>query len=231
MQRCDFHIIMEIAIQCGNEGWRMNTFLRACLTLCAAAVLFSGCGAQEESGQASEAEPEEILYPVRIEENEICVGETTVQTLLDDGLVVTVSEMTDQNELVQYEVDPEMELEANSYYAGGSVWITDHVSASISFVTKEESVRMGEAVIACLEFDMAGAEDAELAKIAFNGVPVNEMSREKAGEMFPAFEGDDNVLFFYGSDYEYYMSFDAQEKRLVSFSAARKYDVDWSSEE
>lgn len=209
----------------------MKKWLTIGLAMCLAAVILSGCGEREGNGQEAEAEPRQILYSVMIDENEVRVGETTMQVLLDDGLTVSVSDMTDDNETVRYEVDPEAELEPNSYYSGGSVSITDHIFAHISFVTGEASVRMGDAVIARMEFYMTGAEEAERQRIVFNGVPVSEISREKAGEMFPDFEGDDNMLLEYGRDYDYFLSFEAQEGMLDRFSLARKYDVDWSSGE
>lgn len=64
----------------------------------------------------------------------------------------------------------------------------------------------------------------------FNGVPVTEISREKAGEMFPDFTGDENMWFSPASmtDYEYFMSFD-MDGMLNKFSLKKKYDVDWNS--
>lgn len=77
-------------------------------------------------------------------------------------------------------------LEANSYYSGGAVWISDSVFALISFVTDEEPIPMGEAVIARLEFSMVSEDDpAVLGAIAIDGVPVTELNREKAGGDVP----------------------------------------------
>ena len=90
---------------------------------------------------------------------------------------------------------------------------------------------MGDAVIARLEFSLVSGEESELKRIAFNGVPVSEMSREKAGEMFPDFSGDDYMWLQKGEDYEYFMSFDPTDHMLSSFSLEKEYDVDWSSEE
>ena len=80
-----------------------------------------------------EPEVEEPLYPVSIRGTEIRVGETTVQALLDAGMEVTWSEMTSDMQIEEYVVDPEMELEANSYYSGASIWVTDSTFAHISF--------------------------------------------------------------------------------------------------
>ena len=144
---------------------------------------------------------------------------------------VTVSEMTEDKQINHYEIDPEAELEPNTYYTGGSIWVTDSIFAHISLVTDEKAVRMGDAVIARLEFSLVSGEESELKRIAFNGVPVSEMSREKAGEMFPDFSGDDYMWLQKGEDYEYFMSFDPTDHMLSSFSLEKEYDVDWSSEE
>ena len=90
---------------------------------------------------------------------------------------------------------------------------------------------MGDAVIARLEFSLVSGEESELKRITFNGVPASEMSREKAGEMFPDFTVDDYMWLQKGEDYEYFMSFDPTDLMLSSFSLEKEYDVDWSSEE
>ncbi len=180
----------------------------------------AGCGKEEEKT------PAQKLYPVSINGSEIKVGETKVQTLLDAGLKVTVSDSSaDFSEITQFEIDPEQELEANTYYSGGSVWITDSIFANISVAT-EEACRMGDAVIARLEFSLAAASDEELAKIAFDGAPVNEITREKAGEMCPDFTGDENMWLQYGTDYKYDLNFDADGK-MIKFAVEKEYDVDW----
>lgn len=192
----------------------------------------AGCGAADRDKPSDEPEIEEVLYPITINGKEIRVGETKVQALLDDGFKVTVSEMDENMQITEYEIDPDAMLDANSYYTGGSVWITDSTFAHISIVTDEEPVRMGDAVIARLEFNISGSEDeAELAKIMFNGIPANELTRERAGEEFPDFSGDDNMWFssYKMREYEYFMSF--SEGKLHSFHAEKTYDVDWSSGE
>lgn len=202
-----------------------------CLATVMIMLLAAGCGG-EEKGASDEPEIEEVLYPITINGKEIRVGETKVQTLLDDGFKVTVSDMDENMQITQYEIDPDAMLDANSYYTGGSVWITDSTFAHISIVTDEEPVRMGDAVIARLEFNLSSREDeAELAKIMFNGIPVNELTRERAGEEFPDFTGDDNMWFssYKMREYEYFMSF--SEGKLNSFHAEKNYDVDWSSGE
>ena len=171
------------------------------------------------------------MYPVSIDGAEILIGETTVQTLLDQGLSITVSESSpDMKEITQYEVDPELELEANSYYSGGSIWITEHCFAHIAIVTDEEAVKMGDAVIGYMEFSLVSAEDETLDKLMFNGVPISELNREKAGEMFPDFSGDENMWFSTSvlKDYEYFMGFDTAGN-MIKLSVEKNYDVDWNN--
>ncbi len=179
-----------------------------------------GCGEKKEEAPAQE------LYPVTINGKEIRIGETKVQTLLDEGLRITTSEMTEDKQINEYEIDPEAELEPMTYYTGGSVWVTDSIYAHISIATDEEAVRMGDATIGRLEFSLISGEEDELKKITLNGVPVNEITREKAGEMFPDFTGDEYMWLQYGTDYEYNMSFD-NDGNLTGFSLEKKYDVDW----
>ena len=161
------------------------------LILTALVLMTAGCA----SGEKEEEKAEEVLYPVSIDGTEIFVGETTVQALLDKGFKVTVSEMTADKQINEYEIDPEEMLEANSYYSGASIWLTDSSFAHVSLATDEENIRMGDAVIAYMEFSLSATDRTGLDKIAFNGVPVTELTREKAGEVFPDFTGDQNMLF------------------------------------
>ena len=97
--------------------------------------------------------------------------------LLDQGLNVG---WVDEN-YERVDVDPSMELEPNSYYTGGSIRLNDNIFAQISFVTEEEAIPLGEAVIARLEFYMHSEDDpAVLSKIEFDGVPVTELTRDVA---------------------------------------------------
>mgnify|MGYP006922122352 FL=1 len=192
----------------------------------------TGCSGERKEEPVEEVE--EPVYPVTIDNVEIRIGETTVQSLLDKGFKMTVSELTPDNEYYQYEIDPELELEANSYYTGGSIWITDQIFVHISIVTDEEAIRMGDAVIAYLDFSLAGGDEADLERIAFNGVPITELNRDKAGEMFPDFTGDENMWFspYTMKEYSYFLGFNSQtDYSLMRFSVEKEYDVDWNSEQ
>lgn len=196
------------------------------LALLLSAVLMTGCG--EESSN-KEKEPPLPLYPVSINGTEIRMGETTVQTLLDQGLSVTVSEMDSSHQITKYEVDPESILEPNSFYTGATITITPSNFAHIAMATDEKAIRMGDATIAWLEFYLGG-EAEDRAVIALNGVPVNEIDQEKAMEMFPEFSSYTNYMSSkYDPIYSYTLHFSQQDGLLSKFTVERHYDVDWSS--
>ncbi len=199
------------------------------LSLIFIVMTLTGCSGENNDDKTAN-NPEEKLYPITIEGQEILVGQTTVSALLDKGFKVTVSEMTPDKQINKYEIDPNEELEANSYYTGGSIQINDSLSALISLATDEKSVKMGDAVIARLEFTFVSEDRSYLDNIQFNGVSVNELSRDKAKEMFPDFTGDDNMWFSPASmtEYKYFLSF-SWEGQLQNFYVEKKYDVDWSN--
>ena len=207
----------------------MKRLLKTGMLVLTAAMLLTGCSSQGGKKEAEETEPSQTRYPVSIDGKEILMGETKMQTLLDNGLRITVSEKTENNQINQIEIDSEMKMETNSYYSGGTIWITDSIFANVSLVTDKDAVKMGDAVIARLEFHLRREEKSDMERIAFNGVPVSEISREKAGEMFPDFKGDDYMLFQNGTDYEYFMSFNQEDSMLDNFSITKEYDVDWTS--
>ncbi len=199
------------------------------LSLIFIVMTLTGCSGENNDDKTAN-KPEEKLDPITIEGQEILVGQTTVSALLDKGFKVTVSEMTPDKQINKYEIDPNEELEANSYYTGGSIQINDSLSALISLATDEKSVKMGDAVIARLEFTFVSEDRSYLDNIQFNGVSVNELSRDKAKEMFPDFTGDDNMWFSPASmtEYKYFLSF-SWEGQLQNFYVEKKYDVDWSN--
>ncbi len=195
---------------------------KALCALLALILILPACssGSGEGSGESSEK-----LLPITINGTEIRIGETTVQALLDQGLNVG---WVDEN-YERVDVDPSMELEPNAYYTGGSINVSENVFAHISFVTEDKAVPLGEAVIARLEFNLYGEEDKSvLEKIAFDGVPITELTREKAGEMYPDWTGDEVMWLKYGLEYKYDLNFDMTSGQMTKFSASREYDVDWN---
>lgn len=201
-------------------------------TLLALLLTLSLAGCAEQHSEESVSEVEEPLYSVSVNGTEILVGETRIQALLDAGYEIAWSEMIQGTppQIQEYTLDPEMQLERNSYYSGAHVTISDHFSVLISFVT-EQAVPLKDAVIARMEFSFSrGENDSELSDIIFNGVSVPDMTREKAGEIFPDFMGDSAMWFSTGlKNYEYFMGFNSNTGELIKFSVERKYDVDWSS--
>ncbi len=190
--------------------------------LALALISLTACSGGEE-GQ--EAKAEEVLIPVSVNGTEIRVGETTVQALLDQGMDVY---WVDEN-YERVTVDADEMLEAESYYSGGNISVNEDIYAQISLVTEEEDIPMGQAVIARLEFQLYGEEDsAELDKITIDGVKVAELTRDKAGEMYPDWTGDESMWLKYGLEYRYDLNFDSSTGKLTQFTVERKYDVDWS---
>lgn len=193
-----------------------------CLAMMLSLVFLPGCS--EAGGSSSEASGETLL-PITINGAEIRVGETTVQSLLDKGIEVSwVDENYERNV-----VDPAQELEANAYYSGGNIEISEHVFANISFVTDEEPIPLGQAIIARLEVHLISEDDQSvLEKIEFDGVPATELTREKAGEKYPDWTGDEVMWLKYGLEYSYDLNFDMTSGQLTQFTVERKYDVDWT---
>ena len=190
------------------------------LLLTALMLLLSACG-QADGG----SEAEEALLPVSVNGKEIRVGETTLQPLLDEGLEVS---WVDEN-YNRITVDPATQLEANAYYTGGSVKVSDNMSFTISLVT-EEAVSLGQAVIARLELNMAAEDDESvLETISFDSVPVTELTRERAGEKYPDWTGNEVMWLHYGLEYKYGLNFDISTGSLSGFTVERTYGVDWNS--
>lgn len=196
-----------------------------CLMLALSTLFLSACG--QKGGQEEEKEAE-VLLPISINGSEIRVGETTLQGLLDMGLDVS---WVDEN-YQRVVIDPTTELEANSYYTGGSIKMSDHMSFSISLATEDEAVPLGQAVIARMELnmamEMAAADDKSvLESISFDGTPVTEWTREKAVEKYPDWTGNEAMWLSYGLEYKYDLNFDYSTGELNRFSVERVYDVDW----
>lgn len=194
-----------------------------CLILAVLMLFLSACG--ENDGGSSQKGDDDVLLSIGLNGKEIRVGETTVQTLLDEGLDVSwVDE--DYNRIT---VDPTTLLEANTYYTGGSIKVTDNMSFMISLVTGEEAVSLGQAVIARLELTMAAEDDQSvLETISFDGVPVTELTQEKAVEKYPDWTGNEVMWLHYGLKYKYDLDFDMSTGYLNKFAVECVYDVDWN---
>ena len=207
-----------------NMTGRKMRFL-LCLLLTALMLCLSACG-KDDGGSGQDGDKTDVLLPISINGKEIRVGETTVQTLLDEGLEVSwVDE--DYNRIT---VDPATQLEANAYYTGGSIKVSDDMSFKISFTTDEEEVSLGQAVIARLELTVAAESDKSvLETISFDGVPVTELTQETAVEKYPDWTGNEVMWLHYGLEYKYDLNFDISTGYLNKFAVERTYDVDWNS--
>lgn len=195
-----------------------------CLILTALILLLAACGSNHDRDGRGENK-NEVLLPIHINGKEIRVGETTVQTLLDEGFDVSWVD----EDYHRVTVDPATRLEANSYYTGGSIKVSDHMSFSISFVTGEEAVSLGQAVIARLELTMAFENDKSvLETISFDGVPITELTQKKAADKYPDWTGNEVMWLHYGLEYKYDLYFDISTGYLNKFAVERTYDVDWN---
>ena len=193
-----------------------------CLMLAVLMLSLSACGANDDG--ADQEDNTEVLLPISINDKEIKVGETTLQTLLDEGFEIS---WVDEN-YERITIDPSTQLEANSYYTGGSIKVSDDLSFMISLATDEE-VPLGQAVIARLEATLATETDTSiLEKIAVDGVPVTALTQEKAAEKYPDWTGNEVMWLHYGLEYKYDLNFDMSTGYLNKFAVERTYDVDWN---
>ena len=71
------------------------------LSLIFIVMTLTGCSGENKDDKTAN-KPEEKLYPITIEGQEILVGQTTVSALLDKGFKVTVSEMTPDKQINKY---------------------------------------------------------------------------------------------------------------------------------
>lgn len=188
-------------------------------------LLLAGCSSKKAEAEP-ETDPADKVYPITIGETDIVIGETSVGTLLDAGFVITVSDMDSQKNVTVYEIDPEQELEENSYYTGGTLRKDDVIYGNISIITVE-ACPMGQAVIARLEMN---GYDFDKSSVKFAGVPLNELTNEKVQEVAEGLTGDEYMQFHKGDEYEVFFGFDA-EGNLTKVSMEKEYDVDWSKKE
>ncbi|WP_066714720.1 hypothetical protein [Clostridium sp. Marseille-P299] len=190
-----------------------------------AAALMVGCSSSNKGTEETNKVADQT-YPLTINDKEIIVGETTIGTLIEDGFKITVTEKTEDGQYETIEISPEMEMEANSYYSGGNLRLGDVIYANISLVTDEESVQMKDAVIGRLELSLTGA-NIDTSSISLAGVPVAELTREKADEVFQGFTGDDYVKIQYGDEYKTLLDFDQESGLIEGINLEKIYDVDW----
>lgn len=182
-------------------------------------VFLTACPGYHEKADPIKLEDAQI--PVKINDHEIFVGETTIQELLDDGFSLTVTKWED-GRITQEELDPEQEFLPDSDYGDISFWITDSAYARISVKTEEQSIKAGDAPISRLELHLSHMEEELPQDILLNGVSVADMSRTKAGEIFPDFEQEDLSIMQKGLDYECTFMFSPKTLMIYQFSLQQK---------
>ena len=140
----------------------------------------------------------------------------TIQELLDAGFELMVSEWNGRS-IVQRELDPEETLVTGTKNTEISFWISDSSFARLSIDARNGEVRTGDAPVTRLELHLSF--DAALpSDILISDVPVAELTRAKAGEMFPDFEQGDLSVTQKGADYQCTLMFSPQTLNLYQFS-------------
>lgn len=181
--------------------------------------------------EAPEQPKKETLYPIVFDNTEILVGETTVQTVLDGGLRVTIMQVdlsSAEFSVIETDIMTDLPMEANTFYSGAAVRMGEVVKANVSLITGDSEVPMSETIIGDLELDLAEVSAEELAKIKFNGVALSEMTFDKAKSTFPEFDGDETEYHKEGKKYSYSMSF--ENGALKTLKVARNYTVEYDEE-
>lgn len=186
------------------------------------AIILTGCSGDKKTAEqtASAAElPElsQVWIPVTVDGHEIIVGKTTIQELLDADFPLMVSEWDGSN-VTQHEIDPDAKLPAGSALTEISFYITDAAFARISIWTDAESIQIKEAPITRLELHLSHNVESLPEDIFLDGVSVAELSRQKAGEMFPDFEQEDLSISQRGADYQCTLMFSPKTLNLYQFS-------------
>ncbi len=164
----------------------------------------------------------QLRFPVTIDGHDILVGETTIQELLDDGFQLMVSEWKDEG-VVQYAIDPAAELKAGSENKEISFWITDNAFARVSIAARTNDMIVGETPITRFALHLSHNADTLPEHILIDGVPVTELTRKKAWEMFPDFEQEDLSVTQRDSDLICSLMFSPRTLALYQFSLRETY--------
>ncbi|MCI8532657.1 MAG: hypothetical protein HFI18_09055 [Lachnospiraceae bacterium] len=183
-------------------------------------VFLTGCSQKEEEAPPELLTLAEYSVPVTIDGIEIVVGTTTLQPLLDAGLSIMVSEWTG-DQVLEREIDPEEILAAGTSETDISFWITDSAFARLSLEAADTDVRMGDAVVSRLALHLSHLTDTLPDNISIDGVPVTELSRARAGEMFPDYEQEDLSIMQQGEDYKCTFMFMPGTYALYQFSLVK----------
>lgn len=198
----------------------MKKMILTGIALILAMAFLTGCSKKEE-----EAPPELLMLaehsiPVTIDGTEIVVGTTTLQPLLDAGFPVKVAEWTG-SEVVEYDIDPDDTLAAGTSETEISFWVTDSAFVRLSLEAGGTNTRMGDATISRLALHLSHHTETLPDNISIDGVPVTELSRARAGEMFPDFEQEDLSIVQQGEDYKCTFMFIPGTYALYQFSLVK----------
>lgn len=186
--------------------------------------LLTGCSQQQS--KASKSTPmldtstftlNEHTIPVTINGTEILTGKTTLQTLVDAGLPIVVSEWTG-SDVLERDIDPNEILPASQSFTDLSCWITDAAFARLSIEAGTTDTRMGDAVISRLELHLSHYADTLPDTITIDGVALPDITRSKAGQMFPYFEQSNLSISLQGANYDCNLMFSPKTYVLYQFS-------------
>lgn len=196
------------------------------------AILLAGCSPEnkEEPQPEEPSNPREFLLqdhsiPVSIDDTEILVGKTTLQTLLDQELPVRIAELTERGSLRDREVDPEETLEANTSFDNAFFWISEGAYIHLSLEAGDEALPIKDARITRLELHLSHKTEKLPANVRINGIPVTEISFDQAGEQFPDFREHDLTLKQLGADYSCTLKFSSKSKMLYQFSLLESDEI------
>lgn len=180
-------------------------------------MLLAGCGRKEEEPEPEPLMLEDHAVPVTIGGEEILVGTTTLQPLLDAGFPVSLAEW-DGEHVTEHEIDPNEILAAGSALTEISFWLTDSAFVRLSVEAGNADIRVGDAVITRLALHLSHQADTLPDDLLVSGVPVNELSREKAGDLFPDYEQADLSVTQHGEDYRCTLMFSPRTHVLYQFT-------------
>lgn len=180
-------------------------------------MLLAGCGRKEEEPEPEPLMLEDHAVPVTIDGQEIIVGTTTMQPILDAGFPVSLAEW-DGQQVTEHEIDPNEILTAGSSLTEISFWLTDSAFIRLSVEAGSEDIRVGDAVITRLALHLSHQAESLPDNLLVSGVPVTELSREKAGELFPDFEQADLSVTQQGEDYRCTLMFSPRTHALYHFT-------------
>lgn len=211
------------------------------LVLILSVVLLTGCSPTPEPEPVIATQPlpqsdtsqftlQEHVVPVVIKDTEIRVGETKLQTLLDQDIKVMIP-VVKNHEVKKRVLDPEEMLAANTSYTEAFFWIEDSIFIHLSIEAKDEDIPMKEAVITRLELHLSHDKNILPDDVLVNGIPVTELTMTKAVEIFPDYKERDLSLTQRGLDYKCTLLFSPETQILYQFALINAFDLEEDEEE